>query len=116
MKGVPQDNAKSMAACQAVILTNMIYEGDRKRSRLESETRVSTFDNNDDFFFFEKQRTCPITLSALLFLASGLVFSGPWDLGWSLMEIGFELDSGLEPEFDFDFDQGLSFEHCMPQS
>ena len=26
--------------------------GDHRRSRLESETRVSTFDNNDDFLFF----------------------------------------------------------------
>jgi hypothetical protein len=72
---------------------------DHKRPRLESETRVSTFDNKDDFFIlFEEQRTCPSTLSALLVLASGLVFSGPWDLGWSLMEIGFELDPGLELE------------------
>ena len=77
----------------------MIDEGDHKRSRLESETRVSTFDNNDDFFIlFEEQRTCLSTLSALLILASGSVLSGSWDLGWSLMEIGFELDSGLEPE------------------
>ena len=49
------------------------------------------------FFFVEKLRTCQSTLSALPLLVRELVFSGPWNLGWSClwMEIGFKLESGF---------------------
>ena len=63
----------------------MIDEGGHKRLRLESETRVSTFDDNNDLCF-EKQLTCPSTPSALLFLANRLVFSGLWDFGMEFDE------------------------------